>query len=733
MFLLLLPLLGYECSDSFTSQQDVYLVSFLGAMLTASGVFLTLFYTNMLSAYANKYPRGSGKIAKLYLDAVVHDENLSFCNSYVITIGVSFSLIIFIPFNYFAYVYICILSVILLVKIPSVANLFTSRTDLGFVATFVSKRFLAAAEVATIRHQFYRSRALIERVHDVAIESVASLKEIMKFSISIESDGKMSSDDIVIQLIDLLVLYEEKKVQIPIESHWHIRFLEHKKWFEADIFEQHIVLEAGAVPFPREIVSPDGFEREILSLVDVFHKYLYENDEISRLANSMRVLSSAMEAAIGVGCHSWIKEYFPRKFTEALDHVIGTSVTSKSDFGTVCELLDACALGVSSVVLQTRKLVERVQVESFTCDSFASFGDSEVTAKGFPISNSPDIRDLCSKIRNELFVEGGLVTPSWYFDKQVSVAVSYELEQLMTTVESLIELVGKALLRLIDEEIQYSYILTLREVGIGKSFKALLESVKDLVGKLEYLDSTWLEEVSARQSELHASIVVHYPAIVDQFQKESVGHREMLPDLFGFTYQHYSQLLFDDVLTRGANNFLQRLPGLYFMAISTSINETGSCVGEPSSDLSRIHLAYAPLIYFFELCGMAFAHAELFKKEILKRGLNDWLSSHLHNFPGEVEKWRVCLEHVDNRLFFGTVVGSLQPWRSKFLSSAIATTMYSEVCDKSINRQNLTDDEERLLEMIPNGQHLYSTFDGCEVFKKYIFEPIIVNLAKDGL
>ena len=284
-----------------TAIDDSYVSGFIAAILAIAGIFLTLFYTNATAVFSNKFPSSSGDVTKLFVELVSSDKDLGYCASLVVIAALSFVACAAGIFNWVAFLYFAVLTLILISKLPKIFSLGTGRTDITAVSAIPANRFLALARASSIEKPFSDSDLLILNFKKLASTELTMLDDLMEYSLT-AGDYSLPYSRAVNEVVLLtLAKYSQISTSIDVESLWHIESAAHKRWFMTSFHEVDLAISTGTTPQPD--ISPDrfGYHKELCRISAKFGNFLIANNKVSEYSDYADLSRLILETCINSG------------------------------------------------------------------------------------------------------------------------------------------------------------------------------------------------------------------------------------------------------------------------------------------------------------------------------------------------------------------------------------------------------------------------------------------------
>lgn len=703
---------------------DVTVISgFIAAVLTIAGVFLSLFYTNVTTVFSNKYPSSSGDIPKLFVSMVSSDKNLEFCTSFVIVFSLSFIACVTEQFNWIAFIYLFALSMLLIGKLPSIFALGTGKTDITAISIIPANRFLALAKASSFDKAFFESEFLLLNFNRLALNSLDLIDIIMNYSL-IAGDYTPSYTKAVSEIaLKTLIKYSQISTVIDIESDWYDRKYSQKPWFMSSSAELSIAISTGTIPQPEKNIDRLCYQRELYEIINKYGRYLIENSKGVDYIEYFSKSTYALESCIKHGDIEWAKEYSDVMLRQCLDFCITLSSEKKESLQLKCQLLEYYAVMLISIPLELFKLCQKVTTDAFHFNSFSSFSQEELQRQGFPLGNNVKMKAMCKKLKYEYDTFDKLETPRWWFDKNVNSIALETIEQLNSWVLLLHCQLCSSIERFLILDPKLSYILVLKEAEFFKKSKYYIEGILKFA-KSHFEITVFSKDYIKELEDKHNNLVRTYPDLISSLSGTKEKIEEFFPDLYGFSFFNYAQLLFEDIVNDRLNSFCNSVISFYQLVIISSIELQEKLSNGIKNDIYKIQILLEPTTIFLELCGMAYVMAEVNKENCFQIKLSSCISSIIRENSEERKRLITCVDLSNDYAINGKINMDLSSWRIQFLDKLKETENYPykdyysfNVMDPELSVENV-----RLKKMIPHYYNDFGSFNGCKVFKDFLLE-----------
>lgn len=712
----------YLSSYLICSREESVFAGFMTAILAIAGVFLTLFYTSAATVLSNKYPSNTGIISDLFIRTALSNRDLVFCNAFVVVSIAIFFLLGMGITNFLVIVYIAVLSVLLITRLPKVLKLSSTTTSISSLAAIPGKRFLSFAQASSTNYPFYDSVLFTTNFNRMARHELVLLESIMDYSINSGEFRFVYAKAVAELIAEVLVKYSKISVSIPSDSKWHLEKNEHKSWFMADSFEVDLARKTGTIPQPKSLPNPLGFHDRLWSIACQYKALLIREERYDELSSWYSMQQVVIECCVENDDLLWMEERVPSIASESIDQLIALPADNDEQLQEKCQLLDIGSTCFSTPAIGICKLAFSSKGSSFLFDTFKRFSCTEVHRKGFPLGTDKKLIEFCAKISYEREIYDEVITPEWFFNQQVSGFGNDSIERCMRFVQALYSDFANKLLILVEEDPASSFILVLREAELHHKVLNCLSVLKHF--SEEHFDgfsnlSTYIEPVE----NTHSDIVDQYPKIAVTFLSEENHLSEIFPDIYGFSYFNFCDQLHKLILNQKIEEFCKSILPLFRLATLCHLDLQQQLKDSRFNDRFKAQVMIEPTILFFELCGMAYCMSELIGNKVAQVQLQEQIKEILDSFPSEVDRWGACLELSSDAFLRSKSFMDLFEWRRLFIDTVIEEGLYPDYPDYPFSRINWepSPTERRLLKMLPHGFSEFREFDGCAVFKSFLF------------
>lgn len=314
------------------------------------------------------------------------------------------------------------------------------------------------------------------------------------------------------------------------------------------------------------------------------------------------------------------------------------------------------------------------------------------------------------------------ITPEWFFNESVSNLGVAAVERCMAFVQSLYSDFANRLINLMEEDLTSSFILVFREVELHRKVLNCLRVLKQFTEdgfNGSFNAQNHIESINS----VHGIIVKKYPKIAIDFLSADSHLSELLPDVYGFSYFNFCDQLHGLILEKKIEEFCESIFPMFRLATLCYLDLQQKLSDQQYNDQYKAQMIIEPTILFFELCGMAYCMGELTGNKAAQAQIQEQINEILDSFPSEAARWRACFELSSTIFLHSKTSMDLFEWRRLFIDTIVDGGLCPDYPDYPFSRVNWkpTPEEKRLLKMLPHGFSEFRGFDGCVVFKVFLF------------
>ena len=558
-----LPWLFGDIHTPSESSYDAALI----AIITVTGVVLTLYFSIRNTLIGSRYPELPERIRDLLLEDRSSNVSIRLLTTLAIYVLVTLAAGTLHGIRPNASMLLAVAWTVL--AIPTIAFLAKRTFDLFDPTNLADAVFNnLSIQAQSVTHE--RSDAIHESVQndrmELADDAVTTLQMFSEMAIEDEN----LRHDALIRLLEnmfaFLPTYLPRKRQIPLKSRWYKTTPEYKDWYLTPDYEVSFATATQTSLEPKSTSDHDWLEKRFMSIFEESFERLVRESNFP-LAYQLLDISQAAFVAFGMEFQIQSASQSLSKLSTALMTQLTPEETTASEADLLVQLrvldqlvnLPNLILVSFSAALQTLnitdlvKAVKRVQWER----------DSSLYKSKFPFFMLSKIEYLGHRLRFELAVEGHLTSAQWYITQLAVVHPVADMLQSQLT----------ELLRLGTE----TYIMNSDKlIESGKTAAATftinrgLEFFKKLPHLLQQIDATMeaiecyrieheipfaeidTDSVKQQITNLEHHLIKNLAQCVPRLTQDERFHTSETPDLLGqalntLSEKYYSALASNDV------------------------------------------------------------------------------------------------------------------------------------------------------------------------------------------
>ena len=406
-------LLG-NIDPSSESSYDAALI----AIITVTGVVLTLYFSIRNTLIGSRYPELPERIRDLLLDDRQSNVSIRLLTTLAIYVLVSLAGGTLHEMRPNASMLLAVLWTVL--AIPTIAFLAKRTFDLFDPTNLADSVFNNLSKQAhSVTH--VRSEAIHASVQnyrmELADDAVTILQTFSKMAIEDENLRHDALVQLLENMFDFLPAYLPRKRQMPLQSRWYKRTPEYKDWYLTPHYEVSFATATQTSLEPNNISDHDWLEKRFMSIFEESFERLVGESSFP-LAFQLLDVSQAAFAAFGMEFQIQSASQSLPKLSTALvtQLTLEGTTASETDHHVQLRVLDLLVylpnliLMSFSAALQTLniedlvKAVKRVRWER----------DSSLYKPKFPFFMLSKIEYLQHRLKFELAVDGHLTSAQWY-------------------------------------------------------------------------------------------------------------------------------------------------------------------------------------------------------------------------------------------------------------------------------------------------------------------------------
>lgn len=393
--------------------------TFLAAVASISGVFLGLYFTAISSIAGNFLIKASQDIRNYFLRS---PEGMQYVRTIALTGIISVFYLITKSLGHDIHpvglIGLALLAAYIIIRFWSVgSSVFHALEPERSFPWITGKIFQSMQKVTPPGFQWHRDY-IQNHQHKLAVSNMELLRNLINFGVN---QMKIPGEQLVIAikyLGSLMYVYADHKGRIPTESFWYRRRNKFQDWLLANSTQVDIALKTGTSVAPEVIKDEIWLERDILDIIrDAFDQLTKEQDFSSVLqgfevfidvgtkytknldTNALNILFQELEKGISDLQSIKINDTKSYKFKEQL------ALTESQ--GRL-----AVAISLSLTKYLEENTADKLRRSIDGIDWADSKGD--IYESNLPQSILHHVEELAKKLRNEILVEGKIVSPKWY-------------------------------------------------------------------------------------------------------------------------------------------------------------------------------------------------------------------------------------------------------------------------------------------------------------------------------
>lgn len=482
------------------SYDDQAIDTFLSAVASISGVFLGLYFTAISGVASNFLIRASQDIREYFFSA---PEGKQYTTTVAITGIVSVFYIVLKSFDHTIHpvgiIFLSLLASYIIIRFWGVGSNVFHFLEPSKSFPFITKD-IAGSIKKIIPNRYQWNKDFFQNHHKNVVDYRLTLMgNIINFG---NKEMKMPDEELIYAikyLLGLLHYYSDEKGKIPTSSLWFKTKAEYTNWSLANSTEAHLALNTGTNLQPKVIKDYIWFEEKCLDIIYEIFVYFTENNKSSYFFKAYENLV-------------YIPEIYAKNFdTASLKLFINTieKINKLFEFKNIANEKETVfkeqigfvdlqgMVGISAILGLSKYL------EANNCDSLIKSLDKikwttnnkDIYLSGVPFTSISRLEDLSKELKNELKIEGRVLSKDWYIKTLCVQKYLFSLQEY------------------------FSYLKTINEDYFGKKHSDFISS-KNIPLAIQ-INQRWLEFANK------------YENLVFYFKKEveNCNEKQLLKDL----------------------------------------------------------------------------------------------------------------------------------------------------------------------------------------------------------
>ena len=389
----------------------------LSTLVSATGVFLGLYFTALSAVAGNLFLRAPSELQNLFLR---DRKGNQYIETLVLTTIIGIYYLLLRSFGYemgfLGPVMITVLAIYAVVRFMSLGS-----QTFYFIHPAEASSTLATDASNAIKDAAFGKYGsgkdfLQDHYRKQAQRSIKTLSGLVDFGID---PVKLSSQQLLSvarQTGSIVLFYLEEKEHIPRDSFWFRRTHEHQKWLLTSDSAVSMALNTGTSLPPKEIIDHLWLERQALHVILKVFDYLSKNKEWSHAQACLEIVVSIVESC-GSDFYGDILSMTIEMTEKSIDSVIDTSgELSDEDKRGHLALIDSLGRlpigGLVSLSRYMEKMSKQTLVKEI--DSIKWSANKAFYYSPLPGSLIQSHEIFSKQIQNERIIEGRTVSPQWY-------------------------------------------------------------------------------------------------------------------------------------------------------------------------------------------------------------------------------------------------------------------------------------------------------------------------------
>lgn len=663
-------------ADASVAAYDGVLV----AILTVTGLFLSLYFTNFNTVIGTLYVDVPENIRNL----LIH-EPLNRVATMMLTNLIVFTLLTLggaVVFSVRPLVSIILVLIVGVLAIPMFA--FVARRTLFFfnptylVTTAIENLAIASRGAVSTDPAGFDMAIQNDRMR-VAHEEAQKLMSIGRIVVDKRNLRRDSLNPLIGVSMGFLAEYVRRKRLIPIESAWYQRTPKHRYLYLANPLDVQLALETYTDLQPEQIANANWLESNLLTfLEDMFQRLVKDSDYLvaSEIVGTSHIAFDELgaEHQIEMAARSMLVLY--RSLCQCLN--AQESTLSRTRRLEQLQLISDLSFLPITILLSFFKRLRNLNISSLT-DEVKRIDwqdEKDLYVRDLPTYILPSLNQLRRKLEFELETEGGVVSASWYVCQLAVHPVAESLNNQLTALKGLLhdfyitessKLVEaemhEAAMLLITRGLEYCHKLEHHSESLFAKMRIIegYRILKDLpIAEVD--DQATIKEIAGLKRELIINVTRCIPKLLDN----NLFHSDDTPDLLGQAVRLLGEAYYKALESGDAI-----LAGLIFQSYFPGVLAARDAVALETVDWQppqNIRFTLEPISDLLALSGYAYLFSEFHQNASLWDScMNTWsmylANTKMHESLSSV----VQLIALSKRsLMLAVLSHTRENWRQKF-------------------------------------------------------------------
>ena len=642
-------------------------INILIALISISGIFLALFYSNIASVYSTKYYNAPREISQLFENEFVTSHYIKDIISYNIFIIflIIFNLLGFTT-GYIILFLTFILTIYIIIAFSKIGNRVLEFSDFNALTKDIYKKIKRNIKNSTVNGIFWNDRNFQFSYKKHSQSNLSLLYNI--YELSIKDNNNQSILLFILNNLNLIDFYLSNKHKIPYNSFWFEKKHEYNSFFNSSSIEKNFMLNTGFSGNPKITEKKYWFENYVFDLnVKLLDKlldekeYLYIHNFLTEFENKISSLISQLDI-----------NYFYIKLDEIFYLISNKINYSENDEKILSIVEKLCQIYITSTIKIINVNNENIinNYENLSVNILNNeFNIKSILNNGNLFTNKEYFFDLVYKIENEIKIEKTRITPNWFINQFIiNEFNSYIIDCNEISNFKLSEIfIINSLIHLKKENNKLADIFYTRAF----EYHHKLINLNNILNQIYNENSNfYIEKDIQWESNFknHIELNQNYISnLITDFSKHLIYNSNYLkndkesPDTFGFTYFHLLDMMYRDIFELNISAFENNLKLLYDFSIASENKILKNTVNK-NNKLFLLTKKAEIWIDFYNILGFAFIIGEIFEEEKIKNIVKDFysnLSSTQNDFNFFLERQLIS---ISNGIYYNNFHSITSKW-----------------------------------------------------------------------
>ena len=611
--------------------------SLLAVVLTVTGLFLTLYYTNFNTVIGTLYSKYPEKVRSLLIDEPQNRAALLALTNFIAFTVFTFGSGVVLNIRLTASLALVVFGGASIVPIFAfIARRILFFFDPTYLASSAIKNLVEATSKVSADRNLASSAAMQQHMATVASVELEMLSALSRIAAEEKNFRRDSLCDLLLVVFSILPEYQRRKRSIPTTSKWYRVTLRHKDWYMASTTDLQVSLSSSIGLLPDHVQDKDWLEQSIVYMLEqCFERTVIENDW--QVAYHILIAGRLLFEALGAGYQLQIASKSIQSLCKSIDQQGGASDNTLSKEYQLHRLhvITHLAWLSRAILLSFFNELRTLDLASYK-ERVASVNwksDHDVYSRDFPSFTLSQMENLQFRLKTEIETEGKIESPQWYLFQLALLPIAEKLDS------QLIELLN------LGRRVYIDWPGNLADCGMERAavmttldgleyFNKLRSHANAIYERMEFVEKNRVleaiacpkidrESVETKIGKLERQLDLNLARFVPYFARDDYEQWEETPDLQGHVMTMLANSFFEGLVSKDvelcAHVFPRYLVGN--IGVRQSIGE--KCVGlEPPANLAY---AAEPTAEVFALSGFAFLLSEYHQEpELWEACLGAW-------------------------------------------------------------------------------------------------------------